>query len=139
MYRISADPLDVEQMQAQVAHPGAGAISLFVGVTRSHHQGRPVVRLEYEAYASMACRVMAQLGDEAKAKWSLEAVAIHHRIGLVPVGEASVIIAVSAAHRAEALDACHYLIDRLKEVVPIWKKEFFADGQAQWLANSPRQ
>lgn len=139
MFRIVTAPIDVTALQALVSRPEAGAISLFLGVTRNHQQGKAVLRLEYEAYAPMACKVMEQIAAEAKAKWRLEAVALHHRIGVVPVGEASVGIAVSAAHRAEAIEACHYLIDRLKEVVPVWKKEFFSDGQAQWLANFPRQ
>ncbi len=122
-----------------VASTKAGAISLFIGVTRDHQQGREVEYLEYEAFVPMAEKMLEQIAQEAKNKWKLEKVAIHHRIGPVAVGKESVIIAVSSAHRKEAIEACHFLIDRLKEKVPIWKKEYFSNGEAQWLVNFPRQ
>src|SRR5262249_44533241 len=109
--------------------PAAGAVVTFLGTTRNQNAGRRVTRLEYEAFEDMATGEMAKLGATAKRRWRLCMVAMVHRIGVVPVGEASVAIAVSAGHRAEAFTACHWLIDRLKEIVPIWKKEHFRGGE----------
>jgi molybdopterin synthase catalytic subunit len=129
---ITARVIDVGRLLGAVRDPGAGAIVLFLGTTRNQNAGRRVVRLEYEAFTSMAESEMRRLADEAKRRWPLGKVAMAHRTGIVPVGEASVGIAVSAGHRAEAFAACHWLIDRLKEIVPIWKKEHFRGGQV-WV------
>ena len=112
--------------------PAAGASVLFLGTTRNENSGRRVTRLEYEAFTDMAVREMRQLARQASRRWPLRRVAMIHRIGVVPVGEASVGIAVSAGHRGEAFDACHWLIDRLKEIVPIWKKEHYRGGTV-WI------
>src|SRR5262249_406219 len=112
--------------------PAAGAAVTSLGTTRTGNAGRRVVRLEYEAFHRMAEREMKALPPTAAARWALRRVAMVHRIGVVPVGEASVGIAVSSAHRAEAFAACHWLIDRLKEIVPIWKREHFRGGQV-WI------
>jgi molybdopterin synthase catalytic subunit len=134
MYDIVSHAIDVGTVNAAVAHPGAGAIVTFIGTTRDHNDGRRVIRLEYEAYREMALAEMRKIGDCARQRWPIERVAIVHRIGVVPVGEASVVIAVSAGHRRAAFEACHYAIDRLKEVVPIWKKEHFEGGEI-WIGS----
>ena len=128
MFRVTDVPIDLARLVRAVADPRAGAVVTFLGATRNENDGRRVVRLEYEAFTAMAEREMRALGRDAARRWPLRKVAVTHRIGAVPVGEASVGIAVSAAHRAEAFAACHWLIDRLKETVPIWKKEYFRGG-----------
>ena len=132
MFRIGRAPIAVERLLRAVRDPAAGAVVVFVGTTRNQNAGRRVVRLEYEAYTRMAVREMRRLADEATRRWGLRRVAMAHRIGLVPVGQASVGIAVSAGHRGEAFAACRWLIDRLKEVVPIWKREHFRGGRV-WI------
>ena len=138
MYEIVSRPIDVAAVTAAVAHPRAGATVTFLGTTRDHNDGRRVIRLEYEAYPEMALAEMRKIGDRARERWHIEQIAIVHRIGVVPIGEASVAIAVSAAHRAAAFEACHFAIDRLKEVVPIWKKEHFEGGEI-WIGSQTGQ
>ena len=132
LFRITRTPIRIETLLRAVRDPAAGAVVTFVGTTRNENAGRRVVRLEYEAFATMACREMRALGEDAVRRWKLRRVAMVHRVGVVPVGQASVAIAVSAGHRAEAFEACHWLIDRLKEMVPIWKREHFHGGQV-WI------
>ena len=134
MYQIVSGPIDVAAVTAAVARPSAGATVTFVGTTRDHNDGRRVSRLEYEAYPEMALAEMRRIGETAQQRWPIEKVAIVHRIGIVPLGEASVVIAVSAGHRRAAFEACHFAIDRLKEVVPIWKKEYFEGGEI-WVGS----
>jgi molybdopterin converting factor subunit 1 len=121
--------IDVAALEAAVADPGAGAIATFVGTTRNENSGRQVLRLEYEAYEPMALSEMRKLAEEAARRWGITRAAVTHRIGVVEIGEASVAIAVSAPHRAEAFSSCRVLIDRIKEIVPIWKKEHFEGGE----------
>ena len=135
MYQISATDLSLDECNKLVATPKAGAISNFIGVTRGHQGAKSVTELHYEAYIPMALKVIAEISEAAQEKFEIEKVALHHRIGVVPVGEASVIISVSSAHRAPSLDACRFLIEELKEKVPIWKKEIFTEGDPLWLAN----
>jgi molybdopterin synthase catalytic subunit len=130
---LSQDPLVLQQVFAAVADSAAGAVDLFVGTTRDRSEGRVVRSLEYEAFEPMAVRVMDRLIDEAAARWSIRSAAILHRLGSVPVGEASVIIAVAGVHRSETFEACRYLIDRLKAEVPIWKQERFEGGSGAWV------
>ncbi len=132
MFAITERPIDVAALLAAVRDPGAGAVCTFLGTTRGDNAGRRVRRLEYEAFASMATKEMRRLAAEAKRRWPVRRVAMVHRIGVVPVGEASVGIAVASAHRAEAFTACRWLIDRLKAIVPIWKKEHFQGGEV-WI------
>ena len=132
MFGVSADGLDVGRVLAAVRDPAAGAQVVFIGTTRRTNVGRRVVRLEYEAHASMAIREMRRLGTQAKRRWRLRKIAMMHRVGVVPVGEPSVVIAVSAGHREDAFAAGRWLIDRLKEIVPIWKKERYRGG-AVWI------
>jgi molybdopterin synthase catalytic subunit len=127
-------PLAIEPIAALVADPGAGAIITFAGVVRDNARGRPVVALEYEAYAPVAERMLAQLADELAARWPVRRVAIWHRVGRLVVGETSVVIALSVPHRQAGFAACAYAIERLKEIVPIWKKEIYADG-GTWIGS----
>jgi molybdopterin synthase catalytic subunit/molybdopterin converting factor small subunit len=131
-FRISADPLDLGAAVAEAASDEAGAVATFVGTVRRSSRGRDVNYLEYEAFAEMAEPMLARLADELTAKHGLCKVAIHHRIGRVEIGEASVVIAVSAAHRGAALDACREAIDTLKTTIPLWKKEVYAGGE-EWI------
>jgi molybdopterin synthase catalytic subunit/molybdopterin converting factor small subunit len=131
-FAIGPDPLDLDAVVAQVADPAAGAIATFVGTTRTQSRGRTVVHLEYDAYPEMAEAEMARIADEVKGRHEILHVAIAHRTGNVPIGQASVIIAVSAAHRGPAMDACREAIDTLKRTVPVWKKEVFEGGE-EWI------
>jgi MoaE-MoaD fusion protein len=129
---IGHNRIDVAALEREVAHPAAGAIVSFTGTTRRDNAGRVVIRLEYEAYEPMALSEMRRLAVEAGARWKITQIAIAHRVGVVEIGETSVAIAVSAPHRAEAFQACRFAIDRLKEIVPIWKKEHFEGGEV-WI------
>jgi molybdopterin synthase catalytic subunit len=131
-FRLCEDGLSVEAAVAEVRSPTAGAIATFIGTTRATSRGRDVLRLEYEAYEGMAEQEMERIADELARRHDLVAVAIHHRVGTVDIGEMSVVIAVSAAHRGAALAACHEAIDTLKETVPLWKKEYYVGGE-QWI------
>jgi molybdopterin synthase catalytic subunit len=131
-FRLVEGPLDPAATAAEVASEDAGAIATFVGTVRRRSRGRDVLELEYEAYPGMAEAVMAEIAAEASARHDVLAVAIHHRVGRVEIGEASVVVAVSAAHRAAALAACAETIDALKERVPLWKKEVYEGGE-EWL------
>jgi molybdopterin synthase catalytic subunit len=135
-FLVTADALDERAAIASIRSEGAGAVVTFVGRVRGNSRGREVTKLEYEAYPEMVEHVFVQISDEVKARVEIVDIAIHHRVGLLGVGEASVIIAVSAAHRAQAFDACRYAIDRLKQIAPIWKKEHSPDG-AVWVEDRP--
>jgi molybdopterin converting factor subunit 1 len=129
---IGRAPIDVAALEREVADSAAGAIVSFTGTTRRDNAGRKVLRLEYEAYEPMALAEMRKLASEAARRWKIVRIAIAHRVGVVEIGETSVAIAVSAAHRGEAFEACRFAIDRLKNVVPIWKKEHFEGGEI-WI------
>jgi molybdopterin converting factor subunit 1 len=129
---IGREPIEVEALERAVADPAAGATVTFAGTTRNGNAGRRVLHLEYEAYEPMALNEMRKLMREAGERFKIVRIAIQHRIGFVAIGEISVAIAVSAAHRAEAFEACRFAIDRLKEVVPVWKKEYFEGGEV-WI------
>jgi molybdopterin synthase catalytic subunit len=131
-FRLSEAPLSVDAAVAEVRDDGAGAIATFIGTTRAHSRGRDVLHLDYEAYEGMAEHVMADLADGLKRRHELCKVAIHHRVGRVEIGEMSVVIAVSASHRAAALAACREAIDELKVSVPLWKKETYVGGE-EWI------
>jgi molybdopterin synthase catalytic subunit len=128
LFELTADPLDPRRMEAAVAHSGAGAICTFIGIVRDSSRGRSVTHLEYEAYAEMATAEMRKISGEIEERWPEARVAMSHRTGRLEIGEASVVVSVSCPHRAEAIDACRWGIDRLKESVPIWKKEHATDG-----------
>jgi molybdopterin synthase catalytic subunit len=136
LFVLSADPLDEKAVTRLVSGKTSGGIVTFVGRVRDHSRGRPVVALEYEAYPEMAESVFAAIAQEAKTRFSVSEVAIHHRQGRLAVGEPSVVVAVAAAHRGPAFEACRYAIDELKKRAPIWKKEFSPDGAA-WVEEHP--
>jgi len=135
---IVSGPLSIEgltavvERDARASGEGCGAVCAFVGVVRATHQGRPVRYLEYEAYEPLALRALARIDVEIAAEWPAGHVAIHHRVGRLAIGEASVAIAAASAHRAEAFQICRYAIERVKQIVPVWKHEFFEDGEA-WV------
>jgi len=133
MIQLTDKPIDVAGVLDQVRSPAAGAVVLFLGTTRQFTEQRETKSLDYEAYGAMAEAKLTELESEARRRWSLCECAIVHRTGHMPVGETSVAIAVSSAHRQEAFQAGQWLIDTLKETVPIWKKENWADGQSQWV------
>ncbi len=132
--RVHAEELDPATIAAQVQHPAAGAVVTFAGVVRDNARGKTVTQLHYEAYQSAAERQLQHVIDEMHERWPLHGVAIEHRTGLLKIGETSVVIAVSSTHRASAFEATAYAIARIKEIVPIWKKEFYKDGDA-WIGS----
>jgi molybdopterin synthase catalytic subunit len=131
-FRVQAEPLDLAAVVEQVRDPAAGAIATFIGTTRDHNRGRTVAHLEYDAYPEMAEAEMEKIGAAVTERHGAARVAMAHRTGHVPIGEASVVIAVSAAHRGAAMDACRDAIDTLKQTVPVWKKEVFEGGE-EWI------
>ena len=135
MHEIVSEPIGLDALVARVASPRAGGIATFLGVVRDNSLGRKVLYLVYEAYAPMAIKEMERLEAEVRERWEIEAIAIAHRIGRLEIGEASVAIAVSSPHRREAIEACHYAIDRLKQTVPVWKKEYWEGGEV-WIENA---
>ena len=133
MYRVTAEPLSADALADAVTVPEAGGVVVFLGVVRNANAGRRVVALEYEAHVPMAEAKLKEIGEAVHRRWpDVKQVAMTHRIGRLAIGEASVVIAVSAAHRQQAFEACHFAIDRLKATVPIWKREIFEDG-AVWV------
>lgn len=129
-------PLDIQGCISFVQSDDAGGIDVFIGIVRNATKGKSVVRLEFEAYEPMAIAEMRKIAAQAVEKFGVKRIALHHRSGVLEIGEAAVVIAVSAPHRAAAFDACRFCIDTLKETVPIWKKEIFEDGEV-WVAAHP--
>jgi len=134
-FEVTAAVLSVDQLVAEVATPAAGAVVTFAGLVRDHHQGRRVVALEYEAYPELAARELQALSAAVAAKYALQGIGIRHRTGRLAIGEISVVIAVAAPHRAAAFAACAEALDLLKATVPVWKKEWYADGSS-WLGQA---
>jgi len=130
---LNHDPIDSSKVLESVQSPEAGAMVLFLGTTREFTAGRQTESLDYESYGEMAVRKLEELEQQARQQWSLTEVTIVHRLGHLGIGEASVAIAVSAPHRKDAFTAGQWLIDTLKEIVPIWKKENWADGTSEWV------
>jgi molybdopterin synthase catalytic subunit len=133
---IHTEPLNVQSCSDWVMSPDSGGIDVFIGTVRNATKGRVVLKLEFEAYKPMAIKEMQKISQQTLERWPVQKVLIHHRIGTLQIGEVPVIIAVSAAHRDAAFEACRYIIDTLKQTVPIWKKEFFEDGEV-WVAAHP--
>jgi molybdopterin synthase catalytic subunit len=131
-FRVTPDPLEASAVAALVAATPCGAVTTFVGLVRDRNAGRRVLWLEYEAYAPLAVKAFRQIEAEAGDRWPSAGLAIHHRIGRVAIGEASVVIAAASAHRADAFAASRYAIERLKQIAPIWKHEHF-EGGAIWI------
>jgi molybdopterin synthase catalytic subunit len=133
MIEISSSPIDAAAVTERVRSPHAGAVCTFLGTVRDLTGDRRTVSLRYEAYPEMALKKMAELEDEARRRWPVIELALVHRVGDLDLGEVSVVVAVSCPHRGQAFEACHWLIDTLKEVVPIWKKETWEDGKQEWV------
>jgi molybdopterin synthase catalytic subunit len=133
---IHTDPLNIQACTDWVMSPDSGGIDVFIGTVRNATKNKPVLKLEFEAYNKMAINEIEKITKQAFEKWPVQKVLVHHRTGTLQVGEIPVVIAVSAAHRTAAFDACRYIIDTLKQTVPIWKKEFFEDGEV-WVAAHP--
>lgn len=131
-FLITDAPLDPVPLVAYAQTPADGAVVTFAGVARNHFGGRPSAFLSYEAYAEMAVPVLGQIADEARARWPIGRVAVHHRVGRLAIGETAVLVVVAAPHRHEAFQAAAYIMDRIKAIAPIWKQEHWADGAAEW-------
>ncbi len=136
--RITSEKISPSDFARSLQASSDGAVVTFEGVVRDHSNGQKTLYLEYEAYSTMAVRKMEEIGAEARQRFDVDSVGIIHRVGRLEIGETSVVIVVTAAHRRPAFEACHYLIDRLKQVVPVWKKEFFENG-AVWSEGEGRQ
>jgi MoaE-MoaD fusion protein len=131
-FRVTSDPLDVSAVAAIVSSADCGAVATFVGLVRNENGGRRVLWLEYEAYEPLAVKAFARIDEEAGERWPSIGLAIHHRVGRVEIGDASVVIAATSPHRAEAFAACRYAIERIKQIAPIWKHEHFEGGET-WI------
>jgi len=134
MINITSDPLDPDSITELVRKNSNGAIITFLGTTRDSTDGKRVNYLEYEAYQPMAQDMIRQIFDEVKERWEIEDLAMSHRLGKVDIGEISMVVAIASPHRKQAFEAGQYSIDRIKEIVPIWKKEFFDDGE-EWVGS----
>jgi molybdopterin synthase catalytic subunit len=129
---ITNAPLDLDALVRAVSSPGQGAVTSFLGIVRNENLNRRVTHLEYEAYAPLAERALSRIRDEARERWPAVELGIHHRIGRLGIGETSVAIAAASGHRADAFAACRYAIERVKQIVPIWKHEYFEGGDV-WI------
>lgn len=130
---ITQAPIILEKFFSFSPAPACGGLASFVGIVRNHDHGRPVKKLYYECYASMADKMMGVLAGQAKERWRIDEIRLSHRVGELQVGEAAVAIAVGAAHRDEAFLACRFMIEGIKREVPIWKKQIFEDGSGEWV------
>ena len=133
MFKITSEVITGEEVREAVEGPDTGAVVLFFGTVRNNTGGRPVNCLEYEAYPPMAEKKMEEIAHEISDKWGLDRVAMVHRVGKLEIGEVSVVVAVASPHRKDGFEACQYAMDRLKQIVPIWKREVWADGEAEWV------
>jgi molybdopterin synthase catalytic subunit len=138
MFRVTNKPLNLQELVDYVTDPGAGAIATFIGTTRDNNEGRKVMALDYDAYPEMAEKELKRIGDDASKKWQICRMAIAHRIGPVQITHASVMIAVSSAHREAAFAACRFAIEEIKKTVPIWKKELYEGGEL-WIGTQSGQ
>jgi molybdopterin synthase catalytic subunit len=134
--RVTSEPIGADEAATLVADPTVGGSCLFLGTVRDHSAAGAVTSLTYEAWEEMAAKRLEEIGGEMLEKWPVRKVALLHRTGDLGIGETSVVVACSAPHRAEAFDACRYGIERLKEDVPIWKKEQLAEGESHWVMGS---
>ena len=134
-FQITDKPLDPAPLVALVSAPDMGAVVTFAGIVRNNFGGRQTAHLEYEAFEPMATTVLEQLAAESRAQWNTGAIAIHHRIGRLEIGETAVIIVVAAPHRHEAFEAAEQIMNRIKQVAPIWKREVWADGASEWVGD----
>ncbi|MGA9769204.1 MAG: molybdenum cofactor biosynthesis protein MoaE [Blastocatellia bacterium] len=134
IFEITREPIDISSLRARLLTGESGAVVIFDGVARNNTKGRRTLYLEYEGYTEMALKMMSQILTEIREKWSINRAGIIHRLGRIDISESSVVIVVTSAHRRVAFEACQYGIDRLKKIVPIWKKEYFEDGEI-WVEN----
>ena len=134
LFIVTAEELDPKRLTDAVRTDESGAVTLFHGVARNNSEGRAVRALEYEAHESLAEKKLREVGDEVRQRFDIDGIGVHHRMGRVEIGETSLLVAVSSAHRREAFEACHFAVDRIKQTVPIWKKEIWADGSGDWVA-----
>ena len=134
MIKITSEPLNPEEITAQVRRDSNGAVITFLGTTRDFSEGRNVEYLEYEAYQPMAENMLQQIADELREKWGIDDFAVAHRVGRVDIGEISLVVALSSPHRQQAFEAGQYVVDRIKQLVPIWKKEAFEGGEV-WVGS----
>jgi molybdopterin converting factor subunit 1 len=132
IFEITREPINISDLRARLLEGDSGAAVIFDGVVRNNTKGRRTLYLEYEGYTEMALKTMAQIGREVREKWAINRFGVIHRLGRLEIAESSIVIIVTSAHRKIAFEACHYAIDRLKKIVPIWKKEFFEDGEV-WV------
>jgi len=137
MIELTRDPIDYNAMTERVRRPNCGAVAIFLGTVRDLTGGRETIALDYEAYPQMAERKMAEIEADTRSRWAVGDIAMVHRLGHLAVGDISVAVAVSCPHRDQAFAACRHAIDRLKELVPIWKKENWADGTSEWVHPAP--
>jgi molybdopterin synthase catalytic subunit len=133
MFKLTTEPIDYQALTERVRRHDCGAVVTFLGTVRDLTEGRVTSSLDYEAYPDMAAKKLAEIEADARARWPVADIAMIHRLGHLEVGAISVAVAVSCPHRNQAFEACHFAIDRLKEIVPIWKKEHWADGTTEWV------
>ncbi len=136
LIHLTQDPLDTDKVVSLVCRADLGGVNVFIGVVRDQTKGKKVLRLEYEAYEPMAVAEMTKIANMVTEQWPQAMIAIHHRVGILQIGDAAVVIAVATPHRDQAFAACKFAIDTLKEQVPIWKKEIFEDGE-EWVSANP--
>jgi molybdopterin synthase catalytic subunit len=132
MFAVTHEPLDPAPLVEAVRRDESGAVALFYGVVRNENLGRNVQYLEYDVYPEMALKKMREVAEEVRAKYPVTGIGVLHRVGRLEIGETSLLVAVSSAHRVAAFEACHFAVDRIKQIVPIWKKEVWEDGEA-WI------
>lgn len=137
MVRLQSEPIDYAALTASVSQPGCGGVVLFLGTVREITGDRKTVALEYEAYPPVAEKKLAEIESQAREQWPIGDIAVAHRVGRLLPGEISVAVAVSCPHRQHAFEACQFIIDRIKEIVPIWKQENWADGTSEWVHPQP--
>lgn len=136
IFEITREPIDIPRLRARLLTGESGAVVIFDGIARNNTKGRRTLYLEYEGYTEMALKMLEQIGREVREQWEINRIGIIHRLGRIEISESSVVIVVASAHRKVAFEACRYAIDRLKKIVPIWKKEYFEDG-AVWVEGEP--
>jgi len=136
MIELTYEPINVSKVREQVLDPSCGAVVVFEGCVRNHHEGKKVKLLQYEAYPSMVLKVVKQIEEEARTHWEFGKAAVLHRLGSLDVGEVAVVVAVSSAHRKEAFEVCSFIMNELKHRAPIWKKETYQNGQSSWVGCS---
>ena len=136
-FRVTSEPLDANELMRAVRNDESGAVVLFHGVARNHSEGRRVLALDYDAYPALAETKLREVAGEVRRRWPITGIAVLHRTGRLEIGETSLLVAVSSAHRQEAFEACHYAVDRIKQVVPVWKKEIWEDGTGEWAPGYP--